>query len=112
MIRSFQSRDVLTEWSDLPAEKVVTQGVRTGLAPMDGIVGMDVGVWDHTVGTSTDVGDDEIFVVIEGRGTVTDQHGNVIELAPGVVGLLQPEDETTWTITEPLRKVWITRSDE
>jgi uncharacterized cupin superfamily protein len=112
MIRSFQARDVTTTWADLPQDKIVTPGVRTGIAEMDSVSGMDVGVWEHAVGTSTDVGDDEIFVVIEGRGTVTDQHGNVIELAPGVVGILDPDDETTWVITEPLRKVWIVRSEE
>jgi uncharacterized cupin superfamily protein len=112
MIRSYQSRDVTTTWSDLPSEKVVTPGVRTGIAELDAVNGMEVGVWEHTTGTSTDVGDDEVFVVIEGRGTVTDQHGNVIELAPGVVGILHPEDVTTWVITEPLRKVWIVRSEE
>jgi uncharacterized cupin superfamily protein len=111
MIRSFQPRDVSMTWTDLPIDKVVTPGVRTGIAEMDSISGMDVGVWEHTVGTSTDTGDDEIFVVIEGCGTVTDQHGNVIDLAPGVVGILHPEDETTWVITEALRKVWIVRAE-
>ena len=38
--------------------------------------------------------------------------GNVIDLAPGVVGVLHPSDETTWVITEPLRKVWIVRSSD
>ena len=64
------------------------------------------------MGTSTDSFDDEIFVVIEGRGTVTDQHGNVIELAPCVVVVLHPDDVTTWVITEPLRKVWIVHSED
>jgi uncharacterized cupin superfamily protein len=31
-------------------------------------------------------------------------------LAPGVVGLLPMGAQTTWTVTEPLRKVWITLS--
>ena len=64
------------------------------------------------IGKTVSVLDDEIFVVIEGRGTVTDQHGRTIDLAPGVVGVLHPDDETTWVITEPLRKVWIVRSSD
>ncbi len=111
MIRSYQSHDVDTTWTDLPQDKAVTPGVRTAIAELDAVGGLEVGVWEHTVGTSTDVGDDEVFVVIEGRGTVTDQHGNVIELAPGVVGILHPEDVTTWVITEQLRKVWIVCSE-
>lgn len=112
MIQSFQSREVATEWSDLPAEKAITPGVRTAIAEVMADAGLEVGVWEHGVGTSTDSFDDEVFVVLEGRGTVTDQHGNVIELAPGVVGVLHPDDETTWVITEPLRKVWIVSSSE
>ena len=110
MIDSFQARDIETEWSDLPPEKAVTPGVRTGIAEVLADAGLEVGVWEHSIGTSTDTFDDEVFVVIEGRGRVTDQHGRTIELAPGVVGVLHPSDETTWVITEPLRKVWITRA--
>ena len=112
MIESFAARDVVTEWSDLPSEKCITPGVRTAIAEVVSDAGFEVGVWEHSVGTSTDSFDDEIFVVIEGRGTVTDQHGNVIELAPGVVGVLHPDDVTTWVITEPLRKVWIVRAED
>lgn len=111
MIQSFQSRDIVTTWTDLPAEKSVTPGVSTAIAEVVSDAGFEVGVWEHSVGTSTDTYDDEIFVVIEGRGTVTDQDGNVIELAPGVVGVLHPDDVTTWVVTEPLRKVWIIRSE-
>ena len=110
MIDSFQARDIVTEWSDLPAEKSVTPGVRTAIAEVWSDAGFEVGVWEHSPGTSTDTFDDEIFVVIEGRGTVTDQDGRTIDLAPGVGGVLHPSDVTTWVITEPLRKVWITRS--
>lgn len=112
MIHSFQARDVVTESSDLPADKCVTPGITTAIAEVVSDVGLEVGVWEHSVGTSTDTYDDEVFVVIEGRGTVTDQHGNVIELAPGVVGVLHPEDVTTWVVTEPIRKVWIVRGED
>jgi uncharacterized cupin superfamily protein len=33
----------------------------------------------------------------------------VIELKPGVVGVLHEGDDTTWEITEKIRKVWIVR---
>ena len=71
---------------------------------------MEVGVWEHSVGVSTDVEVEEVFVVLSGRGTVTCDSGGRIDLAPGVVGLLPMGAQTTWTVTEPLRKVWITLS--
>ncbi|MGI9195918.1 MAG: cupin domain-containing protein [Candidatus Nanopelagicales bacterium] len=108
-MQSFRAFEVPTEWIELSPEKAITAGVSTSLVEVAAGAGLEVGVWQHSAGTSTDTYDDEVFVVIEGRGTVTDQHGNVIELAPGVVGILTPADETTWVITEPLRKVWIVR---
>lgn len=111
MITSFQAKDVATTRSTLGPDKARSQGVSTAIAEVLSDAGLEVGVWEHSVGESVDSFDDEVFVVIEGRGTVTDQHGNVIELAPGVVGALHPGDETTWVITEPLRKVWIMRAE-
>jgi uncharacterized cupin superfamily protein len=60
------------------------------------------------VGTSTATEIAEVFVVIAGRGRITDSEGAIIELAPGVVGVLPAGARTTWEITEPIRKVWIT----
>lgn len=51
---------------------------------------------------------EEVFVVIAGEGTVTCSGGGRIDLAPGVVGLLPAGAQTTWIVTTPLRKVWIT----
>ena len=99
-------------FTDLPGDKTPAGPVATGVTMLAATDDLEVGVWEHPVGTSTDVETDEVFVVLEGRGTVTDQHGNVIELAPGVVGALHPDDVTTWVITESLRKVWIIRSGD
>ena len=110
MIRSFKSSDVQTQWAEWPEGKAMTPGVKTAIAEVVSDAGFEVGVWEHGVGTSTDSFDDEVFVVIEGRGTVTCKNGGVINLEPGVVGVLHPDDETVWEITEPLRKVWIVRS--
>ena len=68
---------------------------------------LEVGVWEHAVGTSTDVEMDEVFVVLSGRGRVTLDDGRVLELSPGVVGVLAAGTATTWQIDEPLRKVWV-----
>ncbi|MGC9220321.1 MAG: cupin domain-containing protein [Solirubrobacteraceae bacterium] len=73
------------------------------------VMGLECGVWEHTVGTSTDVEADEVFVVISGRATVVIEGGPTLELTPGTVGFLNEGDRTTWTVHERLRKVWLGR---
>jgi uncharacterized protein len=64
------------------------------------------GVWQITAGTVTDVEADELFVVTAGRATVEVAGGPRLELAPGVMGVLAEGAHTTWTVHEPLRKVF------
>jgi len=107
VIRSFDAASV----TDLHQKNIgdVTTGVRElDHVGHEDIGQLDVGVWDHSVGESTDVEVDEVFVVISGRGTVTCDQGGIIELAPGTVGILPSGSRTIWKITEPLRKVWVT----
>ena len=110
MISGFDATAIEPDMIALPAEKALSDGVRTGLAEVLADAGLEVGIWRHDAGRSTDSFDDEVFVVIEGRGTVTDSEGNVLELRPGVVGVLHSSDVTVWEITEPLRKVWLVRA--
>jgi uncharacterized cupin superfamily protein len=101
MIESFNAIDIPVTLEQGP-------GAATGLASVVASGGLESGVWVHEVGTSTGDFGDEMFVVLEGRGYVVDQHGGRIDLAPGVVGVLRAGDITSWTVVEPLRKVWIT----
>ncbi len=110
MIRAFATEDRALEHRPLDGPRNISGGVTTAVQPL-GVEGdMEVGVWEHSVGTSSDVEVEEIFVVLAGRGRVTCDQGGVIELAPGVVGLLPSGARTTWEITEPLRKVWIVQT--
>jgi uncharacterized cupin superfamily protein len=68
---------------------------------------LDVGIWQHTAGVSTDVEVDEIFVVLRGRATIEVAGGPTLEVAPGDVGVLEAGAETTWTVHEDLRKIYI-----
>jgi len=111
MISSFDALAIQTEQAELPAQKALTPGTWTGLAEVVSDAGLEVGVWEHGVGSSTDTFGDEVFVVLQGRGTVRCATGGEIALAPGVVGVLHAGDQTTWEITEPLRKVWIVRGE-
>lgn len=96
--------------SDLPPHLVQAPGVSAGAVHLASIDGMDVGVWEHSAGVSTDTEASEVFVVVSGRGRVTCEQGGVIDLAPGVVGYLEAGARTRWEIDEPVRKVWISRS--
>ncbi|WP_300681562.1 cupin domain-containing protein [Nocardioides sp.] len=95
--------------NDLPLEpgSVVSGTPRAGLVTSGALGEVEVGVWELTEGTVTDTEADELFVVLSGTGTVTFADGESIDLAPGVLVRLHEGEQTTWTITSPLRKVWI-----
>ena len=64
------------------------------------------GVWRCTAGTVTDVEQDEMFVVLEGRATIEVQDGPTFEVSPGSVCILERGARTTWTVHEPLLKAY------
>jgi uncharacterized cupin superfamily protein len=97
----------LLEWSELSAGQCPDGSISTGLAHVAESAFAQVGVWEHPQGTSTDVEQDEVFVVLSGSGRVILQDGTELVLKPGTVGVLEAGTPTTWIIDEPLRKVWI-----
>jgi hypothetical protein len=96
------STEATDERADAPLAGWIAYGSVNGTA---------VGIWDHTVGTSGDVEEDEIFVVLSGRATVTEEGHEPIEFVAGDVGRLRAGTRTTWTVHEPLRKIWIAKDD-
>jgi uncharacterized cupin superfamily protein len=70
---------------------------------------IEVGIWQHTAGVSTDVEADEVFVVLAGRATIAIADGPTLEVGPGDVGVLAAGTRTTWTVHEDLRKVYVVR---
>lgn len=108
MIRSFIAADVAVSHEPLDAADVIVGDITTGEVTVDGVGHLEVGVWEHSVGESRATEIDEVFVVISGRGRIRESSGAVIELAPGVVGVLSAGAQTTWEVEETIRKVWIT----
>ena len=94
------------EYVPVPAEQVVAAEPTTGSAALGMFDGREYGVWEHTVGASSDVETDEVFVVLFGAATVEFGGGNVVTLGPGSVGRLRDGQSTVWTVTETLRKVY------
>lgn len=92
----------------VPADQVVNGSPAAGFVELGTIGDIEVGVWEHTAGVSTDVESDEVFVVLSGSATVTfvDPPLPPVELRPGSVGRLASGMRTTWTVHERLRKVY------
>jgi uncharacterized cupin superfamily protein len=97
-------------WAPVPAEQVESGAPLVGSAEIAVVPGLEVGVWSHTVGASTDVEADEVFIVLAGRATIEFGDGAVLAVGPGDVGVLPPGATTRWTIHEELRKVYVIRT--
>ena len=96
---------------DVLRELLVHDGSADGLATAQGVLGRvggtEVGLWEVEPGTDTDVEVDEVFLVLSGLGKVSFADGGAIDLRPGVLVRLHAGDQTTWTITERLRKLYL-----
>lgn len=97
------------ESEPVAAGQTVAGEPRTGATALTSLGGFEVGVWEMTAGVMRDVEADEIFVVLSGRATVTFDDGSpTLELSGGDVVRLAAGAHTVWTVTETLRKVYIT----
>jgi uncharacterized cupin superfamily protein len=92
----------------LGSEHVVAGTPASGVLDLPAPRGLEVGIWEHTVGTSTDIEVDEVFFVVSGRATIACDDGPTLEVGPGDVVTLLEGTATTWTIHETLRKVYVT----
>ena len=64
------------------------------------------GVWRCTPGTLTDMEEDELFVVLEGRATIEVQGEATLEVEAGSVCVLERGARTTWSVHEPIVKAY------
>jgi uncharacterized cupin superfamily protein len=95
----------------VPADQSVRGEPSTAATPVDEFGGLEVGVWEMTPGVMTDVEDDEVFVVVSGSATVEFGDGShSLRIGPGDVVRLAAGAETVWTVSETLRKVYLTGS--
>ncbi|MET4096028.1 cupin domain-containing protein [Arthrobacter sp. UYCu712] len=84
----------------------------TASYPLGDSFGMKLGVWEMNEGTTDDIEEDEIFIVLAGTATVRihlrgDFPGTELHLAPGIVCRLSQGMQTTWTVHRKLRKVYL-----
>lgn len=99
-----------TDSEPVPTEQSVSGEPRTGVHLLTEFEGLEVGVWEMTPGAMSDVEADELFVVLSGSATV--EFGDdtpTLRLGAGDVVRLAAGTETVWTVTQTLRKVYLTR---
>ncbi|MDQ4215815.1 cupin domain-containing protein [Microbacterium sp. ASV81] len=94
----------------LPASDVVAGAPTTAVAVLDDTGDREIGIWEMTPGTARDTEADELFVVLSGRATIAFEDPALasLEVGPGSVVRLAEGMRTAWTVTETLRKVYIT----
>lgn len=93
----------------------VREGAPTsGWLPMVELNGTEIGVWEMTPGEATDTECDEVFCILSGRGRIDfiDPVAASIELRPGVLVRLQAGWQTSWTVTETVRKIAVVPGEE
>ena len=96
------------EQYDLDEGQVVAGEPRVSSLELAEAEGLEVGLWEHTAGVSTDTEVNEVFVVLAGRATITLGDGSTLAVGPGDVGVLRAGESTTWQVQEDLRKVYLT----
>jgi uncharacterized cupin superfamily protein len=108
--RRIAGHDVDLAWEPVPPAQVLAGSPQVGTAPIAELPGLEVGLWAHSPGSSTDVEADEVFVVLAGRASITFDDGTVLDVGPGDIGVLPAGAATRWTIHEELRKVYVIRA--
>lgn len=106
-----QVGEMALELEPLPPGDVISGAPAAGSRTLGRLGSVEVGVWEMTAGAARDVEADEIFVVLAGRATIEFDDGRSVVVGPGDVMTLVQGQRTVWTVTEPLRKVYVTASD-
>ena len=97
------------EHSPVPADQALRGTPTTAAVAIDEFGGLEVGVWEMTPGVMSDVEADEVFVVLSGSATVEFADASpTLHIGVGDVVRLAAGARTVWTVTETLRKVYLT----
>lgn len=99
--------DAAVPTTPLDPATVVDGAPAAGSRALAAVAGVEVGVWEMSPGTATDVEVDEVFVVLSGSATVSFEDGESVELGPGSVVRLRAGEHTTWVVRETLRKIYV-----
>lgn len=94
----------------VPGSQSVSGDPSTAAVHLGQFAGAEYGIWEMSVGVMTDVEAEELFIVLTGSATIefTDGSAPTLTIGPGDVVRLADGAETRWTVTEQLRKVFLT----
>lgn len=91
------------------AEQLVEGDPTTASMAIDDFAGLEVGIWEMSLGVMRDVEAAELFVVLSGHATVEFADGTpAMALGAGDVVRFAAGTETVWTVTDTLRKIYLT----
>ena len=100
---------LFVEHENVAPDQAVEGQPRTGVGRLGRFGDLEVGVWEMTPGVMRDVEADEVFVVLSGAAIVEFEDGATpLSLAAGDVVRLAEGTRTVWSVTETLRKVYLT----
>jgi uncharacterized cupin superfamily protein len=93
----------------VPADQSVHGDPTTAANTVSEFGGLEVGVWEMSPGVMSDVEADELFVVLSGSATIEFGDGSpTLHIGVGDIVRLGAGAQTVWTVTETLRKVYLT----
>ncbi|MEV6350200.1 cupin domain-containing protein [Actinoplanes sp. NPDC051851] len=101
--------DIAVTHEESPEEVTVAGAPSTGATSVIALenLGVEVGVWEMSVGAVRDVEAEEAFLVLAGKATI-ETDGGTHEIGAGDLVRLEAGTKTIWTVTEPLRKLYVT----
>jgi uncharacterized protein len=104
----FRLADVAVKHAAADPGDVVSGAPTLGTTPVTtlGDTGVEIGVWEMSVGTVRDVEVDEVFVVLAGSATIS-VDGSSVSVGPGDLVRLTAGTATTWEVTSPIRKLYV-----
>ena len=97
---------------DLPGDQIVSGHPQTGFVELGALSNVDIGIWEHSVGVSTDIETNEVFIVLSGTAIIEflDSQKEQINVQSGSIVQLEEGMKTRWNVTETLRKIYLAPS--
>lgn len=94
---------------DVNNRKKISGDVVRYSGPLGSVGDVKFGVWEVTPGKFEGhwEGRWEVFTVVKGEGTFTEDDGTVHVLEPGAIFQMGPDTHGVWEVTETLRKTYV-----
>jgi len=107
-VEVFRLADIAVKHTAADAADVVAGAPTLGTTAVTtlGDSGVEIGVWEMSVGVVRDVEVDEVFVVLAGSAVISVSDSSV-SVGPGDLVRLTAGTATTWEVTSPIRKLYV-----